>query len=116
MSQSRPPAKGDTWLSRLDPIEGFEQAGIRPVLVMSGERYNSLQPGLRIIFPLTTRDRGLPFHVRIDPPIGGLRSTSFVICEQPRTVSTLRLFEYWGTVPIHVVDEVLVWVNDFLND
>lgn len=116
MSRYRQPVTGDVWLSRLDPIEGFEQAGTRPILVISGDRYNALQPGLRVILPMTTRDRALPFHIRVDPPHGGLRSTSFVICEQPRTISRSRLLEFWGTVPVSVLDDARVWVNDFLND
>ncbi|MEJ7900855.1 MAG: type II toxin-antitoxin system PemK/MazF family toxin [Thermomicrobiales bacterium] len=116
MNRDRIPATGDVWLSRLDPIGGFEQAGTRPVLVVSGDRYNALQRELRIILPMTTRDRGLPFHIRVDPPDGGLRLTSFVICEQPRTIATSRLLEYWGTVPGAVLEDACGWVEDFLND
>ncbi len=116
MSHDRGPATGDIWLARLDPVEGSEQAGARPILIVSGERYNRLQPGLRIVVPLTTRDRGLPFHIRIEPPTGGLRLASFVICEQPRTVSTTRLGEHWGKVPADVLSDVLLWVTDILND
>lgn len=116
MRRDRLPATGDVWLSRLDPTEEFEQAGTRPVLIVSGERYNNLQPRLRIILPMTTRDRGLPFQIRIDPPVGGVRSTSFVICEQPRTVSISRLLEYWGSVPVTVLNDARRWVDDFLHD
>lgn len=116
MSDERSPGRGDIWLARLDPNEGFEQAGTRPVLVISGNRYNRLQPGLRVIVPLTTRDRELPFHIRIDPPAGGLRAPSFVISEQPRTISTQRLVAYRGEAPGVAVASVMEWVNDFLND
>jgi mRNA interferase MazF len=112
----RNPATGDIWLARLDPIEGFEQGGTRPVLVVSGARYNRLQPKLRIVVSLTTRDRELPFHIRIDPPEGGVRSASFAITEQPRTISTTRLLAYWGTVSQPVRDDVLLWITDFLNE
>lgn len=116
MKDDRTSAKGDIWLARLDPTEGNERAGTQPILVVSGARYNHLQPGFRVVLPLTTRDRGLPFHIRIDPPIGGVRAKSFIICEQPRTISTTRLTTYWGAVASEVLDDAMLWVTDFLND
>lgn len=116
MSDDRTSAKGDIWLARLDPTEGHEQAGTRPILVVSGDRYNHLQPRLRIVLSLTTRDRGLPFHIRIDPPSGGVRARSFIICEQPQTISTTRLATCWGTVPLDVLGDALRWMTDFMND
>jgi len=116
MSDDRTSVKSEIWLARLDPTEGHEPAGTRPILVVSGERYNHLQPRLRIVLPLTTRDCGLPFRVRIDPPVGGVRSTSFIICEQPRTILATQLVTFWGTVPLPVLDDAKLWVTDFLND
>jgi mRNA interferase MazF len=115
MSAPQVPGTGDIWLARLDPSEGNEQAGTRPVLVVSGPRYNRLQARLRIIVPLTTRDRQLPFHVRIDPPMGGVRSTSFVITEQPRTISLSRFLDYWGTISGSVLDDTMLWAHEFLG-
>jgi mRNA interferase MazF len=106
---------GEIWLARLDPVEGHEQAGTRPVLLVSGARYNRLQPRLRVILPLTTRDRELPFHVRIDPHVAGLRAPSFVLCEQPRTIATSRLMTQWGQVPDDIMTSVRVWIADFLD-
>jgi mRNA interferase MazF len=116
MTAPRTPGTGDIWLARLDPTEGNEQAGTRPVLVVSGPRYNRLQARLRVILPLTTRDRNLPFHIRLEPPTGGVRAESFVITEQPRTIATSRFLEYWGTVPDGLLDETMLWVREFLGE
>jgi mRNA interferase MazF len=43
------------------------------------------------IAPITSRDKGIPLHVRVDPPEGGLDVPSFVMCDQLRTISTDRL-------------------------
>lgn len=40
----------EIWLADLDPTEGFEQAGKRPVLIISGNAMNS-KSGLVIICP-----------------------------------------------------------------
>jgi mRNA interferase MazF len=63
------PARGDiVWLN-FDPQAAHEQAGHRPALVLSPERYNRLR-GMIICCPLTTRIKGYPFEVAVagDPP------------------------------------------------
>jgi mRNA interferase MazF len=45
------------FLATLDPIKGAEQAGKRPVLVISRERINQLLPVVNVI-PLTSRKSG----------------------------------------------------------
>lgn len=34
------PARGDVWTVNLDPVRGHEQAGTRPALVVSVDRFN----------------------------------------------------------------------------
>ena len=40
----------------------------------------------------------LRFHVAIDPPEGGLRARSFVLCDQPRAISIERTGKRIGSV------------------
>lgn len=55
--------------------------------------------GLAIVVPLTSVVREeIPTPVRIGPPEGGVRETSFGICEQVRTISLERFVERWGSV------------------
>ncbi len=65
------PARGEIWLVNLDPTIGREQAGERPVVILSTDRFNRGPAGLVIVAPMTTRDRRLPLHVAVDPPEGG---------------------------------------------
>ena len=37
--------------------------------------------------PFTTRRRGVPIHVEVRPPDGGLRDVSFAMCEQVRSLA-----------------------------
>lgn len=89
------PAYGEVWLADLDPTAGREQAGLRPVLVVSPTAFN--RGDLVLAVPFTRTDRGSPLHVRIDPPEGGLRAPSFAMCEQIRALSRRRLRERWGS-------------------
>jgi mRNA interferase MazF len=60
-------------------------------LVVSSDSFNRSAAGLVMVLPLTRTQRGIPFHVEVRPPEGGLRGTSYVLCDQIRTVSRERL-------------------------
>lgn len=78
------------WWADLDPTEGREQAGRRPVLVVSSAFHLRLTgEALVTVLPVTTRERSgwlhrTPVH-STDRPIG------FVITEQVRTIARSRL-------------------------
>jgi mRNA interferase MazF len=60
-------------------------------VVVSSDSFNRGAAGLVMLLPLTRTNRGIPFHVEVRPPEGGLRSTSYVLCDQIRTVAKERL-------------------------
>lgn len=92
------PRRGEVWHAGLDPTRGREQSGRRPVLVVSVDRFNLGMADLIIAVPITTTDRGLPVHVRIDPPESGATVPGFIMCEAVRSMSKQRLVELRGTV------------------
>lgn len=85
------PIYGEVWFSDLDPTVGHEQAGERPVLVLSIDSFNRSPAGLVVILPITSRLRGIPWHVPVAPPEGGLTRPSVILCEALRSVSQQRL-------------------------
>lgn len=91
-------ARGDVWQYDPDPVRGHEQGRARPAVIVSADTFNSGPARLVVICPLTTRDRGIPSHVPIDPPQGGVRLRSFVMCDQVRAISTERLRSHVGTL------------------
>lgn len=100
------PSRGEIWLAQLDPTLGREQRGTRPVLVISADTFNHGPSELVIVLPLTRTDRGLPIHVEVNPPDGGVRDRSFVMCEAVRSVSRLRLRDRWGRVSAAAMADV----------
>lgn len=106
MSRNHKPSRGQIWLVDLNPTLGHEQAGRRPALVVSVDPFNHGPAQLVVVLPLTTRDKRIPFHVEVKPPEGGLRQPSFIKCEDVRSVSTLRLFESWGTISAQTMAQV----------
>lgn len=103
----RAPKRGEVWLVDLNPTSGHEQAGRRPALVVSSDRFNGSRAKLVFVVPFTTRARGIPTHVEVQPPAGGLRQTSWARCEDLRSVSTNRLGDRpLGSVEANVLDSV----------
>jgi len=92
------PSRGEIWLADLDPTRGHEQTGRRPVLVVSEDLFNRGPAELVIILPLTSVHRGVPSHVPISPPEGGLKTGSVILCEAIRSIARERLVKKWGSV------------------
>jgi mRNA interferase MazF len=106
MPQKILPQRGEIWLADLDPTRGREQAGRRPVLVVSVGAFNESKAGLAVVIPLTSTARGIPWHVAVVPPEGGLKNSSYLMCEAIRSVSRERLLKRWGAVSVAVRAEV----------
>jgi mRNA interferase MazF len=80
---------------------------IGPILIVSADRFNQGRARLVIAVPFTTRKRGLPVHVEVRPPDGGLPEVSFAMCEQVRSLAVDRLGpQPFGSVPAIVLDSV----------
>lgn len=96
------PNRGEIWLADLGTTRGHEQAGPRPVLVVSDDAFNAGPAGLAMVLPLTSKVRksqGIPAHIPVNPPEGGLKTPSVILCDQLRAISKDRLgTAAWGAV------------------
>jgi mRNA interferase MazF len=92
------PRRGEVWQVDLGRTRGHEQAGARPGLVVSVDSFNAGPAGLVVVLPLTTRVKGIPFHVELDPPEGGVSQRSFIKCEDVRSISMDQLVSPLGAV------------------
>jgi mRNA interferase MazF len=103
--------RGEIWLVDLNPSKGHEQAGKRPCLIISVDLFNQGAAGLVVVLPITSKEKGIPFHVEIAPNNGGLKVKSFIKCEDVRSISVERLDKCWGTVS----SDILIVVEDRLR-
>ena len=92
------PCRGEVWVADLNPTRGHEQAGRRPVLVISEDLFNRGPAGLVIVLPMTSTIRDVPSHVPMSPPEGGIKKRAAILCDGVRSVSVERLVARWGTV------------------
>jgi mRNA interferase MazF len=93
-------SRGEVWLVDLNPVKGREQAGKRPCLVISVDLFNQGKSGLVVVLPITSKNKGIPFHVQINPPEGGLNLPSFIKCEDVRSISVDRLDRCLGNITL----------------
>lgn len=77
------------WVDFSNPI-GHEQGGVRPAVVVGSATHCRFPIGMALVAPLTTRNRGLDHHVRIDSAESGLRQPSWVRTEDITAVSIKR--------------------------
>lgn len=101
--------RGDIYLVRLDPTEGREQSGHRPVLIVSPAEFNKATK-LPVILPIT---KGGEFARRIGfaVPISGIKITGVVRCDQPRVLDLhVRNGRKVDALPSAILDEVLARV------
>jgi len=85
--------RGEVYDARLDPTEGAEQAGSRPVVIVSRDAINASSPVV-IVVPCTTYRPGrrlYPSQVLLHAPDGGLDVDSIALGEQVRALAKSRL-------------------------
>jgi len=114
MTQKQP-FRGEIWFVDLSPVCGREQAGKRPALVISVDLFNNGPAGLIVVLPITTKEKGIPFHLEIYPPEGGLKEKSLIKCEDIRSISKERLLSRLGAVSTVTMKAVEDRVRILLN-
>jgi mRNA-degrading endonuclease toxin of MazEF toxin-antitoxin module len=100
--------RGEIWLVGLDPAEGHEQKGRRPVLIVSPETFNRVTK-VPVVLPITSGGnfaRTAGFAV---PLAGaGTRTAGVVRCDQPRALDLgARKGKRLESVSNEVMEEVL---------
>lgn len=89
--------RGEIYWADLSPVRGREQAGFRPVLVISHDVFNA-RSGTAIALAITSQPQkaGFPLTLRLES--ARLPKPSWVKISQVRTLSTERLSRKIGTI------------------
>ena len=84
--------RGEVYDAQLSPTLGSEQAGTRPVVVVSRDAINQASPVVLIV-PCTSfrGQRIYPSQVLLQAPVGGLDQDSVAMAEQVRAIDKQRL-------------------------
>jgi mRNA interferase MazF len=92
--------RGEIYDVRLDPVEGSEQAGVRPAVIVSRDQLNAALQTV-IVVPCSSYRPGRRIYaaqVLLRAPEGGLRNDSVVLGEQVRVLAKHRLLRRRGAV------------------
>ena len=106
--------RGDILWADLNPVRGSEQAGLRPVLVLSADVFNR-RSGTVVAVALTSQPprAGFPLTLALSDP--GLPKRSWVKISQIRTLSTERLGRRLGRATPDELEQVLEGLVEILG-
>jgi mRNA interferase MazF len=111
------------WLVDFGNPVGHEEGGVRPAVVVGSATHCRFPIGMAIVVPLTTRDRGLDHHVRIDSPESGLLRPSWARIrpswartEDMTAVSTRRFRrpQPLGAVSADEIERLSEWLREMV--
>jgi mRNA interferase MazF len=105
--------RGDIIWADLNPVKGHEQAGSRPVVVLSHDVFNE-RSGTVIAMAITSQPQsaGFPLTLELDDP--KLPKKSWVKVSQVRTLSTERLGRRIARLPPEVLDLLVQGLNEII--
>ncbi|MBZ5727340.1 MAG: type II toxin-antitoxin system PemK/MazF family toxin [Acidobacteriia bacterium] len=89
--------RGDIHWADLNPVRGREQAGLRPVLILSHDLFNR-RSGTVIAMAITSQEQRAGYPLTFPLPAGELSKPSWVKISQIRTISVERLGERMGSL------------------
>ena len=106
--------RGDIRWAELNPVVGNEQAGRRPVLVLSQDVFND-RSGTVIAVVLTSKTPryGFPLYLALESE--GLPKKSWVKISQIRTLSVKRIGKRIGGVSTEEIDQVIEGLNEIIG-
>lgn len=88
----------EIWFANLDPTKGSEQAGYRPVVILSGNLLNKFLQ-IVIVAPLTTKIKNYKGNPILVPNFrNGLPNTSEILMFHIRSISKDRLVSKIGEI------------------
>jgi mRNA interferase MazF len=106
--------RGEVYWADLDPTKGHEQAGQRPVLVLSQDVFNE-RSGVVIAVALTSQEPRAGFPLTFELTGAGLPKRSWVKISQIRTLSQERLGKRIARIPPEEIDQVLDGLNEIIG-
>ena len=107
--------QGEIWYANLNPTKGSEQAGFRPLVIISGDLMNKYLPVV-ITCPLTTKVKNYKGNVVLQPDSHNkLKSSSEILTFHIRSVSKDRLVKKIGDITKPELESLINGLNEILK-
>ena len=106
--------RGEIRWADLNPVRGHEQAGLRPVLILSQDVFNE-RSGTVIAVALTSQSQRAGFPLTLELPARGLPKKSWVKISQIRTLAVERIGKVIGRASPEELAKVVEGLNEIIG-
>ena len=106
--------RGEVRWAELNPTRGHEQAGRRPVVILSHDIFNK-RSGTVIAMALTSQPQKARFPLTYSLEPGQLQKLSWVKISQVRTLSVERIGKKLGIVEPEQLSEIVDGLNQIIG-
>ena len=106
--------RGDIFWADLNPVRGHEQAGQRPVVVLSQDVFNE-RSGTVIAVAITSQSPRAGFPLTLELAAKGLPKRSWVKISQIRTLSVERIGRKLGRASPEELAQVIEGLNEIVG-
>ena len=106
--------RGDIRWADLHPVRGNEQAGLRPVLILSHDIFNE-RSGTVIAVALTSQPQKAGFPLTLELATANLPKRSWIKISQIRTLSIERIGKLIGKASPEEIEQVVEGLNEIIG-
>jgi mRNA interferase MazF len=106
--------RGEIRWADLNPVRGREQAGLRPILILSQDVFNE-RSGTVIAVALTSQPQRAGFPLTLELHTKGLPKKSWVKISQIRTLALERIGKMIGRASPEEVAQVVEGLNEIIG-
>ena len=106
--------RGDIVWADLNPVRGREQAGLRPVVILSADVFNG-RSGTVIAMAITSQLPRAGFPLTLELKSGNLPKRSWVKIAQVRTLDAERIGKKIGKVSPEELDRLVEGLNEIIG-
>jgi mRNA interferase MazF len=107
--------RGDVYWADLNLVRGHEQAGLRPVVVISKDIFNE-RSGTVIAMAITSQPQRAGFPLTLELTKSNLPKKSWIKISQVRTLSIERLGEKIDRLRPEVLSQLVEGINEIIGN
>ena len=105
--------RGEIRWADLNPVRGHEQAGLRPVLILSHDIFNELS-GTVIAVAITSQPQKAGFPLTLELKSPDLPKKSWLKISQIRTLSVERIGKIIGKASLEELNQAIEGLNEII--
>lgn len=105
--------RGQIRWADLNPVRGHEQAGLRPVLILSHDIFNE-RSGTVIAMAITSQPQKAGFPLTLEVKSANLPKKSWIKISQIRTLSIERIGKVVGKSSMEELNQAIEGLNEII--